>query len=78
MVDTHVTRLTYRLGLTTNTDAIKIERDLMQCLQEDEWIDFSHRLIHHGRRICVARKPKCPSCVLLKLCPRIGVEGALS
>lgn len=73
VVDTHVTRLTRRLGLTTNTDAIKIERDLMQCLKEDEWIDFSHRLIHHGRRICKARTPLCSQCVLLSLCPRIGV-----
>lgn len=73
VVDTHVTRLTHRLGLTTNTDAIKIERDLMQCLKEDEWIDFSHRLIHHGRRICKARTPLCSQCVLLSLCPRIGV-----
>jgi endonuclease-3 len=73
VVDTHVTRLSFRLGLTTNTDAIKIERDLMQCLKEDEWIEFSHRLIHHGRRICKARKPLCNECVLLSLCPRNGV-----
>jgi endonuclease-3 len=73
VVDTHVTRLTQRLGLTINTDAVKIERDLMQCLKEDEWIDFSHRLIHHGRRICKARKPLCSQCVLLSLCPRVGV-----
>jgi endonuclease-3 len=73
VVDTHVTRITGRLGLTTNTDATKIERDLMQCLKEDEWIDFSHRLIHHGRRICKARKPLCSQCVLLSLCPRVGV-----
>jgi endonuclease-3 len=73
VVDTHVTRLSYRLGLTTNTDAIRIERDLMQLLKEDEWIDFSHRLIHHGRRICKARKPLCSQCVMLSLCPRNGV-----
>jgi endonuclease-3 len=73
VVDTHVTRLTQRLGLTANTDAVKIERDLMQCLKEDEWIDFSHRLIHHGRRICKARKPLCSECVLLSLCPRVDV-----
>lgn len=76
VVDTHVTRLTHRLGLTTNTDAIKIERDLMLCLKEDEWIDFSHRLIHHGRRICKARKPLCSQCVLLSLCPRVGVTDS--
>ncbi len=76
VVDTHVTRLTQRLGLTKNTDAVKIERDLMQCLKEDEWIDFSHRLIHHGRRVCKARKPICSECVLLELCPRIGVTDS--
>ena len=74
VVDTHVARLTKRLGLTTHADAVKIERDLMQCLKEDEWIDFSHRLIHHGRRICKARTPICSECVLNTLCPRIGVE----
>lgn len=73
VVDTHVTRLTRRLGLTTNTDAVKIERDLIKCLKEDEWIDFAHRLIHHGRRVCKARKPLCSQCVLLSLCPRLGV-----
>ena len=76
VVDTHVTRLTFRMGLTTNTDAIKIERDLMECLKPDEWIDFSHRLIHHGRRICKARKPLCSQCVLLSLCPRNGVTDS--
>lgn len=74
VVDTHVTRLCYRLGLTKHTSAVKIERDLMKLLPEKEWIDFSHRLIHHGRRICIARRPLCERCVLLELCPRIGVE----
>lgn len=73
VVDTHVTRVSYRLGLTSETDAAKIERDLMQCLPEDEWIDFSHRMIHHGRRICKARRPLCEQCVLNNLCPKIGV-----
>lgn len=73
VVDTHVTRLSQRLGLTTHTDPIKIERDLMAALKEPEWIDFSHRLIHHGRRICKARKPLCGDCVLNSLCPKIGV-----
>jgi endonuclease III len=76
VVDTHVTRLSNRLGLTTHTDAVKIERDLIAVLPKSEWIDFSHRLIHHGRRICVARKPRCEQCVLNDLCPRIGVEDA--
>ena len=74
VVDTHVTRLCYRLGLTKHTNAVKIEQDLIKLLPEEEWINFSHRLIHHGRRICNARKPLCGKCVLLAICPRIGVE----
>ena len=74
VVDTHVTRLCNRLGLTKHTDAVKIEQDLMKLLPEAEWINFSHRLIHHGRRICNARRPLCGECVLLAICPRIGVE----
>jgi endonuclease-3 len=74
VVDTHVARISHRLGLTRETDAVKIERDLMDLLTRREWIDFSHRLIHHGRRICLARKPKCDLCGLAKLCPKIGVE----
>ena len=73
VVDTHVTRLSQRLGLTENTDAVKIEQDLIAQLPRKEWIEFSHRLIHHGRRICVARRPRCSKCVLAKWCPRIGV-----
>ena len=73
VVDTHVARLSYRLGLTQSEDAIKIEQDLMGQLPESEWIDFSHRLIHHGRRICKARKPLCSRCPLAEVCPRIGV-----
>ena len=74
VVDTHVTRLCFRLGLTKHTNAVKIEQDLIKLLPEKEWIDFSHRLIHHGRRICNARKPLCGKCMLLAICPRIGVE----
>jgi len=74
VVDTHVTRLSKRLGLTTHTDATKIEQDLMQLLPEREWVDFSHRMIHHGRAICVARKPKCPECSMNSFCPKVGVE----
>ena len=74
VVDTHVTRLSQRLGLTEHEDAVKIERDLSEQLPQEEWIDFSHRLIWHGRRVCKARKPLCGSCVLEKLCPKIGVE----
>jgi endonuclease-3 len=74
VVDTHVTRLSQRLGLTKHEDAVKIERDLIEQLPQEEWIDFSHRLIWHGRRICKARKPLCGSCVLEDICPKIGVE----
>jgi len=74
VVDTHVTRLSQRLGLTEHEDAVKIERDLMEQLPQDAWIDFSHRMIWHGRRICKARRPLCGSCVLEKICPKIGVE----
>lgn len=74
VVDTHVTRLSQRLGLTEQEDAVKIERDLINQLPSREWIDFSHRLIWHGRRICKARRPLCGSCVLERICPKIGVE----
>ncbi len=73
VVDTHVIRLSGRLGLSASKDPEKIEQDLMALLPKKEWIDFSHRMIHHGRRICVARKPKCDECVLGQICPRIGV-----
>lgn len=73
VVDTHVGRITHRLGLTQHTNAVKIERDLMAQLPPEEWIDFSHRLIHHGRKICVARKPRCVDCVLQAICPKMGV-----
>ena len=68
VVDTHVKRVSQRIGLTEETDPVKIEFDLMPLIPKNEWIDFSHRLIWHGRRICVARKPKCPECPLLALC----------
>lgn len=74
MVDTHVRRLSNRLGLTDEADPDKIERDLRALLPAAEWTQFSHRLIHHGRRVCSARAPRCPECVLRNLCPRIGVE----
>ncbi len=74
VVDTHVSRISRRLGLTENSDAVKIERDLMLVLPKKEWIDFSHRMIHHGRRICKARKPLCDDCGMNKFCPRIGVS----
>ncbi len=74
VVDTHVGRIARRLGLTKEKDPVKAERDLMAVLPSKEWVDFSHRLIHHGRRVCTARKPDCEVCKLAKLCPRIGVN----
>ncbi len=69
VVDTHVARLSERLGLTRHKQPEKIEVDLIEILPKKEWIDFSHRLIQHGRQICKARKPDCPNCVLEKYCP---------
>src|ERR1043166_3337559 len=69
VVDTHVARLAGRLGLTENSDPVKIEEDLMKLLPQKEWTSFSHRLIDHGRAICIARKPKCSECRLNELCP---------
>ncbi|MGH7143591.1 MAG: endonuclease III [Planctomycetota bacterium] len=68
VVDTHVKRISHRLGLTDETDPEKIERDLMALLPQDIWIDFSHRLIWHGRKICDARKPRCGDCTLRTQC----------
>lgn len=73
VVDTHVGRLSRRLGLTDQTDAVKVERDLMQVLPKPQWINFSHRMIHHGRAVCNARKAKCNECSMKKFCPQIGV-----
>ena len=69
VVDTHVVRLSQRLGLTTNQDAEKIERDLMKLIPKPHWTNWSHWLIWHGRRRCYARKPDCSSCEVLDLCP---------
>jgi endonuclease III len=76
VVDTHVTRISRRLGLTEQADATRIEQDLMALLPQDEWVNFSHRMIHHGRRVCIARKPKCPECSMKSFCPKIGVATA--
>ena len=73
VVDTHVQRLSQRLGLTEEDDPVKIERDLMEIIPQSEWIDFSHGLIWHGRQICIARKPKCSICPMNSFCPKIGV-----
>lgn len=69
VVDTHVGRVTRRLGLTENEDPQKVERDLTEIIPKKDWIAFSHLLITHGRRVCAARKPNCAECFLLDLCP---------
>lgn len=78
VVDTHVQRVSRRLGLTQQTAPVKIEADLMKLLPRKEWIDYSHRVILHGRQVCKARRPLCESCPLAKLCPRIGVSSSLA
>jgi endonuclease-3 len=69
VVDTHVTRLSERLGLSREKTAEKIERDLTALVPESDWIDFSHLLIAHGRKVCKARTPLCGECMLAKICP---------
>ena len=69
VVDTHVGRLSHRLGLTKQKDAVKIEQDLIALVPKKDWIIFSHLLIFHGRRVCKARRPLCEECVVEKLCP---------
>ena len=73
VVDTHVKRVSQRIGLTRESDPVKIEFDLMPLIPKKHWIDFSHQLIWHGRRLCTARKPKCAECPLRKLCKSLGV-----
>ena len=72
-VDTHVKRLSARLGLTAETDPVKVERDLMAVIPRDSWIEIAHLLIWHGRRVCTARKPDCPACSLNDICPSSSV-----
>jgi endonuclease-3 len=74
VVDTHVTRLSNRLGLAKGTDAVKLEQELMKLVPQNDWSLFSHWLIWHGRRRCAARKPDCANCEIQKLCPQIGVK----
>ncbi len=68
VVDTHVLRIAHRLGLTKNTTPEKVERDLIRILPQERWVDFSHQIIHLGREICIARKPRCMDCPLEDLC----------
>jgi endonuclease-3 len=68
VVDTHVLRLSRRLELTKETQPVMVEKDLMKVIPQDHWIAFSHEMIHHGRQVCVARKPRCADCTLETLC----------
>jgi endonuclease-3 len=75
VVDTHVRRITRLLGLTKSGDPKRIERDLMDLLPQKDWIEFSHGLIWHGRRVCIARRPRCGDCALSKECPAARTSG---
>lgn len=75
VVDTHVRRLSQRLGLTANSDPTKIEFDLQPLIPKEEWTMFCHRMVEHGRNICLSRRPKCNDCCLDSLCPKIGVTA---
>ena len=74
-VDTHVKRLSGRLGLSRQTDPDKIEKDLMSLLPRKEWLEFNYRLVNHGRRVCQAKKPLCGQCPLSRLCPFFAAAG---
>lgn len=74
VVDTHVKRVSYRLGLTRQTDPVKIERDLMALYPPSAWVFLGHALVWHGRRVCKAVKPDCPACAMRAFCPRRGVR----
>lgn len=75
VVDTHVKRLSFRLGLTAQKSPERVEEDLLELVPQVDWIQFSHWLIFHGRQTCKARKPQCERCVLEGLCPQRGVKG---
>lgn len=75
VVDTHVKRLAFRLGLTEQTDPVKVEKDLMEVIPQDEWIFSGHAIILHGRAVCDAKKPQCDACTLRPHCPQNGVAS---
>jgi endonuclease-3 len=74
VVDTHVRRLSQRLGFTRNHDPVKIERDLQRLVPRADWARFPHLLIWHGRRVCIAQRPRCEACVVRDLCPSSRVR----
>jgi endonuclease-3 len=73
-VDTHVGRLSRRMGLSVHEDPVKVEADLMELVPKEDWTMFAHRMIFHGRQVCHSRKPKCDECTVAKWCPKVGVE----
>jgi endonuclease-3 len=73
-VDTHVSRLSLRMGLTEETDPVKIEHDLARLIPKEQWTMFGHRMIFHGRQVCHARDPLCEQCTLAAVCPQLGVK----
>lgn len=77
VVDTHVTRVARRLGLTASVEPARIEQDLMKRVPRREWTLFSHLLIHHGRAVCKAPRPRCAECALAEHCPKVGVPGPI-
>jgi len=74
VVDTHVKRVTFRLGMTSETEPEKVEQDLIKLIPQEEWTFAANAIIWHGRRVCHARKPKCSECVLEDICPKQGVK----
>ena len=70
VVDTHIKRLSYRIGLTENTNPEKVEKDLIELIPKKDWIDFAHRLVKHGRQVCTARKPDCDNCGMESFCEK--------
>ncbi|MBI3542040.1 MAG: endonuclease III, partial [Deltaproteobacteria bacterium] len=75
VVDTHIGRLSRRLGFTRETDPVKVEHEMMEVVPREAWVDLGHLMIAHGRARCTARKPDCDDCEVEDLCPRIGVVG---
>lgn len=75
VVDTHMKRLAYRMGLTDEADPVKVERDLMKSVPKKDWIFFSHAMILHGRRVCKAQNPACDACTLRRDCPQRGLDA---
>lgn len=73
VVDTHMKRVAYRLGLTDQEDPVKVERDLMGSVPRKDWIFFGHAMVWHGRRLCKAAAPDCPACLLNRVCPKRGI-----